>query len=491
MIAKTYYFSRVGLFAKYKNIKYEGVIEAIEKLLEDSPSKPECVVGFFLYIDRVIVSERTYPLEYSKIMKIISEKVVPYLTRVGGLRFACSDIETNRVILMVGCKADPADGWDVRGEIYDFIHQKIVKTYRGTKLSTEILIYDIVISWYFDYGDDAEVIGRVVTEEGKRVRDALVVALDVFGKEYKTRTDSTGFYKMLVQSGLYEFTAIKRCCSGVKECLVCAYERLGEDKDIKAPDKKRKTEVNITVEKENFIEIIADITVTAKGVRTIEVFTYSYETVVRERYNLTFTYEIINQTDGGYKYFEGNGIVTIEYYSVDAKNTFKGSGREVYMKVDLSYSGEFNQQRDVVVNGWISPNNEIIEINVYIVDAPPNTLFCEPIAGTAYIHILISTPQGTQESEQTRSFTPSMYPRDIKVVIESLKPHIKIDRTDQKRDVSFELLTNDYLMCITKGIGGGALSGIELPKNVPPFTLGEVTFKFSGTLVATTCTCED
>ena len=491
VIVETYHFSKVGLFARYKNIKYEGVVEALEKLLEKPPSKPDCVVGFLLYVDRVVVSARTYPLEYFKIMSVVSEKVVPYLKRVGGLRFAYTDVETNHIILMVGCKADPSDGWDVRGEIYDFVHQKVVKTYRGTKLSAEVLIYDILVSWYFDCGDNAEVIGKVVTEEGKGVRDALVIALDVFGKEYKAKTDSTGFYRMLVQSGLYEFTAIKRCCSGVKECLVCAYGRLGEVKDIKAPDKKQKTEVNITIEKENYIEILADITITAKGVKTIGVITHTYETVVRERYNLTFTYDIINQTEDGYKYFEGVGVIIIEYYSVDAKNTLECSGPEVYMKVDISYSGNFSQKRDVVVSGWISPNNEIIDINVYIADAPPNALFCEPDAGTAHVHILISTPQTKQESEQTRSFTPSMYPRDIKVVIESLKPHIRVDKVNQRRDVSFELLTSDYLMCITKGIGGGALSGIELPKGVPSFNLGDVTFKFAGTLVATTCTCED
>jgi len=491
VIAETYHFSKVGLFARYKNIKYEGVVEALEELLKEPPSKPDCVVGFLLYIDRVIVSPRTYPLEYSKIMNVVSEKVVPYLTRVGGLRFACLDVETNRIILMVGCRADPSDGWDVRGEIYDFTHQKVVKTYRGTKLSTEILIYDILVSWYFDCGDDAEVIGKVTTEEGKEIGDATVVALDVFGKEYKAMTDSTGFYKMLVQSGLYEFTAVKKCCSGVKECLVCAYGRLCEVRDIKAPDRKQRTEVNITVEKENYIEIIADITITAKGAKTIGVMRHTYETVVRERYNLTFTYEIINQTDDGYKYFEGVGTIIIEYYSVDAKNTLKYSGPQVFAKIDLSYSGNFSQQRDVIVNGWISPNNEIIEINVCILNAPPNALFCEPNAGTSHMQVLISTPQITQESEQTRSFTPSMYPRDIKVVIESVKPHVRVDKVDQRRDVSFELLTSDYLMCITKGIGGGGPSGIELPKGIPSFSLGDVTFKFVGVLTVTTCTCED
>ena len=490
VVAEVTHFSKLALFARLRGVSYRGVADAIRELLERPPTKPDCVVGFLLLVDKVVVSEATHPSEFPEIMDVIEEMAAPYLVRVGGLRFMRTLPGTDKVIVMVGCKADLWDGWDQRGCLYDFGKQKILRTMNATKLSAELLTCDISVCWFFDCGDDAEVMGVVVTEEGEPVAGALVIATDPLGKTYRAMTDDSGYYSMKVRTGLYRFRVEGECVSGWAEKLVCAYGCLGEDRRIKPTPsefKARKTEVNIVVKSVKYIEILVDVTITASGVRQSGVMTYRYSTVVREVYNLTFTYEVVNQTADGYKYFEGRGVIRIEYYSVDADSTLECRGRAVYMRVDMSYSGSFSQEREVVVSGWISPSDELIDINVTIAGAPPNTLFCEPDAGTVHVHMLIETPQTRSESEQSRSYTPTMYPRDVEVVVEAVRPHIRVYGGEQRREVSFELNTNDYFMCMTKGILGGALTGIELPQGVTPPSLGEVTFKFAGTLTATTC----
>jgi len=98
---------------------------------------------------------------------------------------------------------------------------------------------------------------------------------------------------------------------------------------------------------------------------------------------------------------------------------------------------------EVVVSERISPSSELVDVNVTIAGAPPNTLFCEPGAGTVYAHIPLEAPQ------------------------------TRVYGGEQRREVSFELNTDNCFTCMAKGIMG------ELPQGVTSPSLGEATFKFA------------
>lgn len=483
IVAEVSRFSIFAVFARYKNVDFSNIVEVVDAMLDKPPSYPECTVGFFLMIDHVGVCEKTYPSIYNQILKIVEEKVVPYLKRVGGLRHVRSEATEKHLILVIGCRGDPKDPWDIRGVHYDFYKQKMIKEGRWQKPSSVIKIYDILVVWYADCGEDAVVEGLVHMKKGKPVGGAQVTAVDPFGKEYSTIADSSGVYRLKVQSGLYTFYAVKDCCSGEKECLICAYGKLAEEEE-------KPLKVDIEVSGEKSLTLEADLTITASGQKMIaKGLLYTFKTIVHEKYTLSFTYHIVNETKDGFKYFEGKGVIIIHEYSVDALNIFEAKGKGVYYKTELKITGSFSKIVNVTVAGRIR-SNELVDLYVYP-GGNTSALFCDPSGGTTLMHVIIETPVTSTEQKKTFVSGVLMYPRDITVVVASTSP--RIDKTEQTLSVSFTLNSDDLLMLNTKGIlsGGTATLRQMIPEGekIPQMTLGPENLQFSGTLKVKSCSC--
>ncbi|RLE80681.1 MAG: hypothetical protein DRJ52_05815 [Thermoprotei archaeon] len=485
VVAEVTKFSTFGVFARYKNVDFSNIVEVLDTMLDKPPSHPDCVVGFFLLIDHVGVSQQTYPEIYSQVLKIVEKKALPYLKRVGGTTHTLSEATKEHLILVIGCEGDPKDPWDIRSVHYDFEHTKIIKKAHWQKITSVKEIYEILVVWYGDCGEDAIVEGTVYTKKGKPLEGAEVRAVDPFGKEYSTTTDSSGTYRLKLQSGLYKFYAVKDCCSGEKECLICAYGRL-------ATEEEKPPKVNIEVSGENSIILEGDFTITASGKKAIvKDLIYSFKTTVHEKYTLVFTYHVVNETKDGFKYFEGKGYIVIHDYSVDALNIFEVNKKNLYIKTELKITGDFSETVNVTVAGRISMTNELVDLYVYP-GGNTSALFCDPSGGTTYLHVLVITPVISSERKESKTSGVLMYPRDITVVVAWATP--KIDVAEQTIPVTFTLNSDDFFMLNTKGILAGGTTTLRqtVPEasEIPEMTLGSENLKFSGTLKVKTCSCD-